>query len=71
MEFTINGRKFVLRGAKTTSFKVINNKTFAQVVRKGAGLRFLSTINVPLRFLLATPCLPLTKHSYYLNHLLH
>ncbi|XP_058754567.1 uncharacterized protein LOC131627728 [Vicia villosa] len=42
MEFSTNGRKFVLRGAKTPSFKVINNKSFAQVVHKGAEMCFLS-----------------------------
>lgn len=43
MDFTTNGRKFVLRGAKTPSFKIINNKTFTQAFHKGAELCFLST----------------------------
>ncbi|CAI8601781.1 unnamed protein product [Vicia faba] len=50
MEFTTNGRKFVLWGAKTPSFKLINNKTFAEAVNKGAELCFLSTSNATYSF---------------------
>ncbi|GAU28307.1 hypothetical protein TSUD_256350 [Trifolium subterraneum] len=42
MEFTTHGKKFVLRGAKVPGFKLINNKSFAQAVQKGAELCFLS-----------------------------
>jgi hypothetical protein len=42
MEFTTQSRKFVLRGAKIPNLKLINNKTFAQAVQKGAELCFLS-----------------------------
>lgn len=41
MEFTINGRKFVLRGAKTPSIKLTNNKSFAPVLNKGVKMCFL------------------------------
>ncbi|XP_058740833.1 uncharacterized protein LOC131613154 [Vicia villosa] len=44
MEFHLQGRKFVLRGAKVPSLKLIDNKSFAHVVKKGAELCFL-TIN--------------------------
>ncbi|CAJ2638126.1 unnamed protein product [Trifolium pratense] len=42
MEFTTQGRKFTLRGAKVPSLKLINNKSFAHAVAKGADLCFLS-----------------------------
>lgn len=35
MEFSLHGRKFVLRGAKTPQVKLVNNKTFAKVVQQG------------------------------------
>ncbi|CAI8619451.1 unnamed protein product [Vicia faba] len=53
MKFTGNGRKFVLRGSKTPSFKIINNQTLTHAIHKGAKLCFLSTtadsysLNVP------------------------
>jgi hypothetical protein len=42
MEFSTHGRKVVLRGAKTPSLKLINNKSFAKVLQQGAELCFLS-----------------------------
>ncbi|CAJ2675682.1 unnamed protein product [Trifolium pratense] len=42
MEFSQQGRKFVLRGAKTSSLKVVNNKSFSQVVKTGVDMCFLS-----------------------------
>lgn len=54
MEFTTNGRKFVLRGAKTPSFKFINNKSFAQAINKGVELCFLSTTTEAYSFEMPT-----------------
>ncbi|CAJ2678818.1 unnamed protein product [Trifolium pratense] len=45
MEFHTQGKRFVLRGAKVPSFKLVNNKSFAQAVHKGAELCFLSISN--------------------------
>lgn len=48
MEFSLKGKRFVLRGAKPSNIKVINNKTFIQAVQQGAQLCFLhlnSSIN--------------------------
>lgn len=45
MEFTTQGRKFVLRGAKIPSVKLINNKSFAHAVQTGAELCFLTMHN--------------------------
>lgn len=42
MEFTTKGEKFVLRGARTPEFKLINNKSFAKIVQQGAELCFMS-----------------------------
>lgn len=41
MEFSFNGKKFVLRGAKPSGVKLINNKTFSQAVQQGAQICFL------------------------------
>lgn len=41
MEFTTKGKKFVLRGANTQGIKLINNKSFSQVVQQGAQICFL------------------------------
>lgn len=41
MEFSIEGRRFVLRGAKQTSIKLINNKSSSHAVQQGAQLCFL------------------------------
>lgn len=41
MEFSMNGKKFVLRGAKTSGVKLINNKSFSQVVQQVAQMCFL------------------------------
>lgn len=38
MEFTHLGKKFALRGAKTPTAKLINNKSFAKAVSQGAEL---------------------------------
>ncbi|PNY00055.1 Ty3/gypsy retrotransposon protein [Trifolium pratense] len=54
MEFTSHNRKFVLRGAKTQNLKLINNKSFAQVVQKGAELSFLSVTNRDDPFIMPT-----------------
>lgn len=54
MEFTTNGRKFTLRGAKTPPLKLINNKSFAQAVQKGAELCFLNVANVDYPFMVPT-----------------
>ncbi|GAU24592.1 hypothetical protein TSUD_289530 [Trifolium subterraneum] len=52
MEFSTNGRKVVLRGAKTPSFKLINNKSFAQMVKKDAELCFLSIMHQDSSFVM-------------------
>ncbi|MCH92590.1 gypsy/Ty-3 retroelement polyprotein, partial [Trifolium medium] len=54
MEFTTDNRKFVLRGAKTQNLKLINNKSFAQAVQKGAELSFLSVTNRDDPFIIPT-----------------
>lgn len=41
MEFSCKGKKFVLRGAKPSGVKLINNKTFSQAVQQGAQICFL------------------------------
>lgn len=41
MEFSMEGKKFVLRGAKTAGVKLINNKSFSQAVQQGAQMCFL------------------------------
>jgi len=51
MEFTTNGRKFTLRGVKTPTLKLINNKSFAHVVQKGVELCFLNVANVDYPFM--------------------
>ncbi|MCH88177.1 hypothetical protein A2U01_0009060, partial [Trifolium medium] len=54
MEFTTLGRKFVLRGAKIPSFKLVNNKSFAEAVHKDAKLCFLSLTSAQASFMLPT-----------------
>jgi hypothetical protein len=58
MEFTANDRKFVLRGAKTPNLKLINNKSFAQAVHKGAQICFLAVTTAASPFVMPT-CLAL------------
>lgn len=41
MEFTFKGKKFLLRGAKPSGVKLINNKSFSQAVQQGAQVCFL------------------------------
>lgn len=41
MEFSFNGKKFLLRGAKPVGIKLINNKSFSQAVQQGAQICFL------------------------------
>lgn len=41
MELSISGRRFVLRGAKPSGIKLINNKYFSQAIQQGAQLCFL------------------------------
>ncbi|GAU40456.1 hypothetical protein TSUD_141360 [Trifolium subterraneum] len=54
MEFNIHGRKFVLRGAKDTGIKLINNKTLPQAVHQGAELCFLSMESSSNKFIIPT-----------------
>jgi hypothetical protein len=42
MEFKFNGKRFVLRGAKQNSIKVVSNKSFNQTLQQGAQLCYLS-----------------------------
>lgn len=41
MCFSLDGRRFVLRGAEPSGIKLINNKTFTHVVHKSAQMCFL------------------------------
>lgn len=41
MEFSIKGKKFLLRGAKISGVKLVNNKSLSQAVQHGAKLCFL------------------------------
>ncbi|GAU25035.1 hypothetical protein TSUD_155090 [Trifolium subterraneum] len=52
MEFSTQGRRFVLRGSKTPNVKLINNKSFSQAVKKGAELCFMSLSNNSFSFTL-------------------
>ncbi|GAU32562.1 hypothetical protein TSUD_218200 [Trifolium subterraneum] len=54
MEFNTHGRKFVLRGAKDTGIKLINNKTLSQAVHQGAELCFLSMESPSNKFIIPT-----------------
>ncbi|PNX71154.1 Ty3/gypsy retrotransposon protein [Trifolium pratense] len=56
MEFSTNGQKVVLQGAKSPSFKLINNKSFAQIVQKEAELCFLIIMHQDSSFIM---------HSYH------
>jgi hypothetical protein len=42
MEFTTQGKKFVLRGAMAPKLQLVNNKSFTQIVQQGAELCFMS-----------------------------
>jgi hypothetical protein len=42
MEFKFNGKRFVLRGAKPSSIKVVSNKSFNHTLQQGAQLCYLS-----------------------------
>ncbi|PNX92266.1 retrotransposon-related protein [Trifolium pratense] len=59
MEFTTQGRKFVLRGAKTPSIKLVNNKSFAHAVQNGAEL-CLMTLNTHVPVFDVPTCLILS-----------
>lgn len=54
MEFSIDGKMFVLRGAKPAGIKLINNKTFSQAVAQGAQLCFLHVNKAQNFFAVAT-----------------
>lgn len=54
MEFTTQGRKFVLRGAKIPTPKLVNSKTFAQALQQSAELCFLSLEGDFPQFMLPT-----------------
>ncbi|CAJ2661631.1 unnamed protein product [Trifolium pratense] len=56
MEFTTKGKKFVLRGAKVPSIKLVNNKSFAHAMQNGAEVCFL-TICQPAQNLDIPTCL--------------
>lgn len=50
MEFSLNGKKFLLRSAKSPQVKLMNNKSFAKVVQQGAEMCFLSLEQVIPQF---------------------
>jgi hypothetical protein len=55
MEFTIDGRKTLLRGAKTTAVKLISNEALNQAVDNGAELCFLQLDHMSPQFIIP-PC---------------
>lgn len=74
MEFTTQERKFVLRGAKSPTIKLVNNKSYAQAVQQGAQMCFLTLEGTVPRFMLPSCNLLLTDeastHSVEIQNLL-
>jgi hypothetical protein len=68
MEFNIHGKKFVLRGAKDTGIKLINNKTLSQAVHQGAELCFLSMESPSNKFIIPTYHLLHTQENTPILH---
>jgi hypothetical protein len=68
MEFNIHGKKFVLRGAKDTGIKLINNKTLSQAVHQGAELCFLSMESPSNKFIIPTCHLLHTQENTPILH---
>lgn len=48
MEFTVEGKRFVLREANPSSKKMINNKTFTDTIQQGAQLWFYIWTRLPI-----------------------
>lgn len=54
MEFHIDGKKFILRGAKTPQVKLVNNKSFARAVQQGAEMCFKNLDQTEPQFFIPT-----------------